>query len=96
MEQVNTKKRKLNLNTCIEIELEEKKTLLSKKIRSCEEEINEMKDAINKINIAISKRCEEKNNGHIWIRERDEGPYGESYTFCKICRADYYDRSYLH
>ena len=42
------------------------------------------------------KKCIEKNGEHEWISEREEGLYGERFTFCKYCRVDIYDNTYLH
>ena len=46
------------------------------------------KNIINK-KYEIANMCKKINNGHIWITERDEGPYGERFTYCKICNIDY-------
>tara|TARA_X000000950_G_scaffold265505_1_gene339858 strand:+ start:460 stop:714 length:255 start_codon:yes stop_codon:yes gene_type:complete len=43
----------------------------------------------------IVEQCKIKNNGHKWISEREEGPYGERFTFCERCKISYYG-DYFH
>ena len=39
----------------------------------------------------IAKLClKENNNDHTWTTEREDGPYGERFTFCEKCGIDYY------
>ena len=38
---------------------------------------------IKRLNKTIIQEC-----SHEWIRERESGPYGEQWTFCKHCRVD--------
>lgn len=86
----------LEKSSCLDSELEDYKSFLYKKISGHKNEIKEMNDMIDKINIILSNQCEKKNNGHKWVKGRDEGPYGESFTYCQNCNCDYYDRSYRH
>ena len=44
----------------------------------------------------LRKKCEEDNKGHFWVRERESCMYGETFTYCKHCNTDYYNRSYMH
>lgn len=48
-------------------------------------EINEIEAKIKNIQNQIYENCIIKNNGHKWIREREEGPYGETFFYCKYC-----------
>tara|TARA_Y100000992_G_C21250945_1_gene485832 strand:- start:498 stop:719 length:222 start_codon:yes stop_codon:yes gene_type:complete len=48
-------------------------------------EINEIEAKIKNIQNKIYENCIIKNNGHKWIREREEGPYGETFFYCKYC-----------
>lgn len=72
----------------------EKQKLLSDKskyqviIKKIEKEILEKEMQI--VNV-----CKKNNNGHKWISESEDGPYGEKYTFCERCRIDYYG-GYMH
>ena len=79
-----------------EIDLEEYKKKVLDEQSYCYNRISILKDHIKDINRLISKKCIEKNGEHEWISEREEGLYGERYTFCKHCRVDIYDNTYLH
>jgi viroplasmin and RNaseH domain-containing protein len=59
-------------------------------------QIKLIKNLFKEININIAKRCEEKHQGHKWIREKEDCMYGSTFTICQHCRCDYYDRSYTH
>uniref|UniRef100_A0A6C0IYP5 Uncharacterized protein n=1 Tax=viral metagenome TaxID=1070528 RepID=A0A6C0IYP5_9ZZZZ len=74
---------------------EYKKILHIKKIKY-NQLIKEIEHEILQTNVLIAKKCEEKNDGHLWIRERESCMYGESFTYCKHCNTDYYNRSYMH
>ena len=52
------------------------------------------KNILNK-GIEISRECSKQNNGHQWTSEREEGPYGERFTYCQKCKVDYYG-NYFH
>ena len=46
-----------------------------------------LKNVESKINITQQKiydHCK-KNTGHKIIREREEGPYGETFYYCQLC-----------
>ena len=72
----------------------EKQKLLSEKsnyldiIKQIEKEILEKEKQ-------IANTCKIENGGHKWISEREDGPYGERYTFCERCKIDYYG-GYMH
>jgi hypothetical protein len=51
--------------------------------------IKNLDKEINGIQIEICNLCEE-TGGHEWVREREPGPYGESFTICKRCNCDFY------
>lgn len=59
-------------------------------------QIKLMRNLFKEININIAKRCEEKHQGHKWIREKEDCMYGSTFTICQHCRCDYYDKSYIH
>ena len=44
----------------------------------------------------ISEKCKKINGSHDWISEREDGMYGEIFTYCKHCRVDRYNNEYLH
>mgnify|MGYP001404587841 CR=1 FL=1 len=56
--------------------------------------VHKIEKMTKKVNILIAKNCEKE--GHKWITEREEGPYGERFTYCEKCRCDSYDYSYRH
>tara|TARA_B100000424_G_C22716918_1_gene389727 strand:+ start:455 stop:676 length:222 start_codon:yes stop_codon:yes gene_type:complete len=61
-------------------ELIELKYEYAEKIRSIEQQIEN-------IQRQIYKQCVVKNNGHKWIREREDGPYGETFFYCEYCHC---------
>ena len=76
-------------------------SLLTKKQRLIKEkndlikQLEIVKKEIVDNNFDISKQCKKDNNGHNWVNEREEGLYGERYTFCSECGIDYYG-DYFH
>lgn len=69
---------------------------LYKEKRNIQLEINELRKKITYkehkvvlINDKIAKKCQEENNGHIIVYEREEGPYGEMVRYCKVCGYPY-------
>lgn len=60
------------------------------------EKLNLTRELIKKTNFLLAKKCENENNGHEWIREREDCMYGSKFTYCKLCKTDYYDRTYFH
>ena len=58
-----------------ELLLKEKEIVLQLKI---------IRDEIQKKKNEKYDYCQ-KINGHNWEREKEEGPYGESYFMCSIC-----------
>ena len=73
--------------------IEEKSSLIEEKYR-CLQRIKEIESSIKEKNYQISLICKKENNGHIWKTEREDGPYGERYTFCEKCYIDYYGDYY--
>lgn len=49
------------------------------------EKIKSIEQQVEYIQTQIYKQCVVKNNGHKWIREREEGPYGETFIYCEYC-----------
>ena len=49
------------------------------------EKVKNIEQQIENIQTQIYKLCNIKNNGHKWIREREEGPYGETFFYCEYC-----------
>ena len=78
------------------IDLTEYKKILNIKKIKYTQLIKDIEDEILQTNVLIAKKCEEKNDGHLWIRERESCMYGETFTYCKHCNIDYYNRSYMH
>ena len=70
-------------------ELIKEKYDLIKKLKLKEEEIKNNKND-------MAKLCKKINNGHKWITVRENGPYGEKFTYCKICKIDLYQNSFHH
>lgn len=70
-----------------------KESDINQKVKMIEEEINFNNNIINNI-IEINNKLEIKRNEiiknncihHKWITEREKGPYGEKFTFCKCCK----------
>ena len=59
------------------------------------EKIKEIEKNIKQKGYEIANTCKNKDDGHKWISEREEGPYGERFTYCEKCRVDYYG-NYFH
>jgi len=66
-------------------QLKEQRKLCEQKIDEYEDKINETKNIIKQINLHIRNTCPK----HIWKTEREEGMYGEKFTYCTICGSDY-------
>ena len=65
-----------------ELKLEKEKLLFLKYELS--EYINNVENKINITQQKIYDYCK-KNTGHKIIREREEGPYGETFYYCQLC-----------
>tara|TARA_B100001173_G_C15598611_1_gene383643 strand:- start:5 stop:226 length:222 start_codon:yes stop_codon:yes gene_type:complete len=52
------------------------------------EKIKQIELEIKKVEYAKYKECEIINNGHEWISERESGPYGEIFRYCKHCNCE--------
>mgnify|MGYP004565353053 CR=1 FL=1 len=87
---VNIDKEYSNINL-----IDYKKKLFRKE---CElkKELKNIYSLKKKTNFLIAKKCKEVNLRHDWIREREDCMYGTTFTYCKMCRTDYYDRSYFY
>ena len=95
MTEKSNKKRKLNLEED-SLNLHQYKEFLNRKEINLKKELNNIRNLKKETNILIAKKCEEENNGHKWIREKEDCMYGSSFTYCKKCGADFYDKSYFH
>ena len=73
----------------------EKNNLLEEKLHLTNKLKLLEKDIQNK-NYEIANLCKTENNGHKWITEREAGPYGEKFTYCRICKIDLYQNSFHH
>jgi hypothetical protein len=51
------------------------------------DKVKKIEEQIEFVQAQIYKQCVIKHNGHKWIRERDEGPYGETFFYCEYCRC---------
>ena len=97
----SSKKRKIsyedvNEDNYLDIDLDDYKSSLYAQKRYHQDKLSMIDAKLKESNILISKKCEKINGSHEWISEREEGIYGERFTFCKHCRVDIYDRHYLH
>jgi len=72
-----------------------KKYLFNKELK-LKKELKHIHNLKKKTNILIAKKCEEENEKHDWIKEKEDCMYGSKFTYCKICRVDYYDKAYFH
>ena len=73
-------------------ELKEKINLLRNKKFEYLSKVQNIEKQMEETKKQIAKLClKENNNDHKWTTERDDGPYGERFTFCEKCGIDYYD-----
>lgn len=79
-----------------EIDLEKYKRDANEEIYYLTEKVKFLREHVKEINKLIAKKCIDKNGEHEWKSEREEGLYGERFTFCKHCKVDIYDNRYLH
>ena len=49
-------------------------------------------DKIYQYRRQLITNCRNSKTGHIWKTEREDGPYGEKFTWCSQCKCDYSDR----
>jgi len=71
----------------MDINLDEKRKKLIELKHEYNEKIKSIEQQIESIESQIYNQCAIKNNGHKWIRERDEGPYAETFFYCEYCRC---------
>ena len=69
------------------LELHEQKNELIELKYDYINKIKKIEEQIQNIQNQIYKDCAIKNNGHKWIRERESGPYGETFFYCEYCRC---------
>ena len=36
----------------------------------------------------VYEECLKEHGGHVWVSEREAGPYGQRYRYCKHCRIE--------
>lgn len=48
--------------------------------------IQQLDTKIDSLQKQIYMKCKADNGDHDWVRERESGPYGERYSYCKKCR----------
>ena len=76
--------------------MEDERKLIEKQIIINKNLINKLINNNKKLKFEkkslIEKQCIE--NGHKWITEREKGPYGEKFTFCKLCKINLYGNSF--
>ena len=72
-----------------------KKKILIQTRSQLNKQLDQIREDIIQIQFNISKQCKKDNNSHKWITEREEGPYGERFTFCSECGINYYG-DYFH
>ena len=103
----NKKRKELTIDTQIDfsnvnlddykyIDLSKYKKYLFETEHYHDQQIKKIKQLIKETNIKIALKCEEENGKHDWITEREDCMYGERFTFCRNCKVDIYDRSYMH
>ena len=64
--------------------LQQKSELINKKYEYINK-VTLIEKEIKRVQEMIYENCKAVNNGHEWIREREEGPYGETFFYCKYC-----------
>lgn len=69
------------------IELHEYKNELIELKHEYINKLNRIEEQIKVVQSQIYKQCAIKNKGHKWIREREEGMYGETFFYCEYCRC---------
>ena len=62
-------------------ELYNLKNYYQNKVKSIQTKIDDLQNQ-------IYKNCVKKNNGHKWIREKEMGPYGETFYYCELCNYE--------
>jgi hypothetical protein len=66
-------------------ELQKEKRELVEKKEELLREYNVMQRKLIKIESLIKDMCEKSETGHIYIEEIEQGMYGMTFTYCKIC-----------
>ncbi len=71
-----------------DIELENEIKFYSKIKDDYKNMITLIENKIKKLQNQIYKNCEIKNNGHVWVSEKETGPYGMTFRYCKLCNYE--------
>lgn len=66
-------------------ELQKEKRELVEKKEELLREYNVMQRKLVKIESLIKETCAKSETGHIYIQEKEQGMYGMTFTYCKIC-----------
>lgn len=66
-------------------ELQKEKRELVEKKEELLRENNVIQRKLVKIEYLIKETCEKSETGHMYIEEIEEGMYGMTFTYCKIC-----------
>tara|TARA_Y100000389_G_C17392622_1_gene480737 strand:- start:523 stop:744 length:222 start_codon:yes stop_codon:yes gene_type:complete len=66
-------------------ELQKEKRELVEKKEELLREYNVMQRKLIKIENLIKETCAKSETGHIYIEEIEQGMYGMTFTYCKIC-----------
>ena len=67
---------------------EEKKKLLFLK-KNISNNLDDVNNKIKNIQLEIYAHCK-RTTGHKIIREREDGPYGETFYYCELCGYEKY------
>jgi hypothetical protein len=62
---------------------------LHKECYKYKDKIRTLEDEIKKEQLKLYYICSKKEGGHEMITEREEGLYGERFTYCKRCGYNY-------
>jgi RNA polymerase-binding transcription factor DksA len=69
-----------------QLEQEKKKLLFLK--TNISKYLNDVNSKIENVQQNIYTHCK-KTTGHKIIREREQGPYGEMFSYCELCGYEY-------
>ena len=99
---MNQKKRKridysqIDLNDYLNIDLDDYKNYLYNRKLEYNNLLKKVEEDIKEANKLIGMKCEKINGSHNWVTERESGPYGEKFTFCKKCYINYHSRDSIY
>lgn len=66
-------------------ELQKEKSELIQEKEEMLKKYNVIQRKIIKLEKIIKETCAKSETGHIYIREKEQGMYGMTFTYCKIC-----------